>query len=328
MQSSHSLILFCVKCVGGLLSIPLTVTLGKTPSKDALKGVPTFGKGKGKGVETEGTKVKDKDNTDTEAGDSHMAKVACQTSTLMSLLKAQGEWGEASKTNRVPVWLGDGLNSIPKRVYERMLKWEVMDMNDFRPRAARDRFVAESDTEKLIVLPGFEVSQPKRKPVDDIFTWIQCFARYTAAMAKEYPECTPGFMSHLLTVMKAYAEAKPPAWQDYDMAFREKMASTGKKDWTGMDVALYHELCSSRPKQGATEAPRVGTKRRQPESEGPRVCFDYNDGVCRREKCKFSHLCEVCLGYHRKRFCDHSGPGAKRPPRTGGNVNQVQRFSH
>ena len=58
--------------------------------------------------------------------------------------------------------------------------------------------------------------------VEDIFTWIQCFSRYTAAMAKEYPGCTPGFMSHLLTVMKAYCEAKQPEWQEYDVAFREK----------------------------------------------------------------------------------------------------------
>ena len=97
-------------------------------------------------------------------------------------------------------------------------------MNDFRPRSAGDCSISESDTEKLIVLPCFEVSQPRKRPVDDLFTWIQCFARYTAAMAKEYPECTPGFMSHLLTEMKAYCEARQPAWQEYDVAFREKMA--------------------------------------------------------------------------------------------------------
>ena len=86
-----------------------------------------------------------------------------------------------------------------------------MDMNDFHPRSASDRSIAESDTEKLIVLPGFEVAQPRKKPVDDIFTWIQCFSRYTAAMAKDHPECTPGYISHLLTVMKAYGEARQPA---------------------------------------------------------------------------------------------------------------------
>ena len=69
--------------------------------------------------------------------------------------------------------------------------------------------------------------------VEDIFTWIQCFSRYTAAMAKEYPGCTPGFMSHLLTVMKAYCEAKQPEWQEYDVAFREKWPRWARKTGQG-----------------------------------------------------------------------------------------------
>ena len=99
-----------------------------------------------------------------------MAEVASQIATIMSLLKVQESLKPASKTGKV--WLGDGLGSILKRVHERMLKWEVMDMNNFSPRSAGDCFISESDTEKLIVLLGFEVSQPRKKPVDDIFTWI------------------------------------------------------------------------------------------------------------------------------------------------------------
>ena len=243
----------------------------------------------------------------------------------MSLLKAQESLNLTSKACRV--WLGDGLGSIPKRVHERMVKWEVMDMNDFRPRASGDRAVPESDTEKLIVLPGFEVSQPKKKPVDDIFTWIQCFSRYTAAMAKEFPECAPGFVSHLLIVMKAYGEAKPPAWQDYDLAFREKMASTGTRDWKGMDVSLYHELCSSRPKLlGTPEEAKLGQKRKRPVVGGPRVCWPYNDGECTIKNCKFAHRCELCMGNHPKRVCSSRAEGDRprlqsRPP---GNYSGVQ----
>jgi len=31
------------------------------------------------------------------------------------------------------------------------------------------------------VLPGFELSQVKSKPIKDIVTWVHCFACYTAA---------------------------------------------------------------------------------------------------------------------------------------------------
>ena len=62
-------------------------------------------------------------------------------------------------------------------------------------------------------------------------------------------DCTVGFMSHLLTVVKAFNEVEHPAWREYDEAYREKMASIGKKLWSGMDVTLYQELCGSRQKQ-------------------------------------------------------------------------------
>ena len=312
-------------------SVCHTVSVGTTPGKEALKGVPTFGKGKGK--TTEEGKGKEKGGAGSSKAEEYpaaqgidsMAKVAGQTATIMSLLKVQESLNPASKTGRV--WLGDGLGSIPKRVHERMLKWEVMDMNDFRPRSAGDCSISESDTEKLIVLPGFEVSQPRKKPVEDIFTWIQCFSRYTAAMAKEYPGCTPGFMSHLLTVMKAYCEAKQLAWQEYDVAFREKMAATGKKDWTGMDVSLYHELCSSRPKQtGTPEEVRPGQKRKRPAAGGPKVCWLYNDGECTIKNCKFAHRCEWCMGNHPRRACSsRSGGDFPRPlPRLPGSYSGVQ----
>ena len=85
-----------------------------------------------------------------------------------------------------------------------------------------DRLPAESETEKLVVLPGFEVSQTRKKPESNIILWVQCFARYTAAMAQHFPECTPGIMSHMLTVMKAFREVEDPAWRLYDEAYREK----------------------------------------------------------------------------------------------------------
>jgi len=136
--------------------------------------VPTFGKGKGKTVEKgKGKEKGDAGSSKVEEdpavqGVDSMAKVASQTATIMLLLKVQESMNPASKTGRG--WLGEGLCSISKRVHEWMLKWEVMDMNDFRPRSAGDHSVSECDTEKLIVLPGFEVSQPRKKPVDDFFT--------------------------------------------------------------------------------------------------------------------------------------------------------------
>ena len=53
-------------------------------------------------------------------------------------------------------------------------------------------------------------------------------------MSKQYPECTPGFLSHLLIVLKAFNEVEHPAWREYDEAYCEKMASTDEKARSGL----------------------------------------------------------------------------------------------
>lgn len=53
------------------------------------------------------------------------------------------------------------------------------------------------------------------------------------------------------------------------MAFREKMAATSRKDWTGMDVPLYHELCSSSPKtSGDTRGGEAGSEEEASRTRG------------------------------------------------------------
>ena len=275
----------------------VTVAIGELPREDALKGAPVFPDAKEAG-----------DGGKKEPQDATAVRVAQQTNTLMSLIKAHESFEGSSKSSRI--WLGEGLGSIPKRVHDCVLQWEFMDMSDFRPRSATDAATVDADTEKLVVLPGFEVSQPRKKPVNNFITWIQCFSRYTAAMSKHYPNCTAGFISHLLIVVKAFNEVEHPAWREYDEAYREKMASTGNKSWSGMDVALYQELCGSRQKQRSEkrEVPR-GTGGKRPISGRDYVCWLYNDGTCTHNPCKFPHLCELCRGNHPKRYCTkRTGP--------------------
>ena len=109
-----------------------------------------------------------------------------------------------------------------------------------------ERVPTEADTQKWVVLSGFEVAQ-----VVNIVTWMHYYARYTAVMAAAHPTSTPGFMAHMLTVLKAYTEVEDPARRVYDEAFREKMAATGCKTWGGMDVQLYQEVCAGKLRRKA-----------------------------------------------------------------------------
>ena len=261
----------------------VTVSLGKFPGSDALESVPLF------------PTLKEADPN--EPRDPADTRVVQQTNTLMSLINAHESLNVASKTSIV--WLGEGLGSIPKRVHERMLRWEFMDMADLRPRSSAEPALAETDTEKLVILPGFEVSQLWKKPVNNFITWVQCFCHYTTAMLKHYPDCTAGFLSHLLIVLKAFSEVEYPAWQEYDEAYREKMASTGNKTWTGMDVALYQGLCGSRQKLRTPQTER----KEPPKGAGVKHPASGRGNVCR----KFPHVCKLCRGNHPKRFCSRRG---------------------
>ena len=62
-----------------------------------------------------------------------------------------------------------------------MLKWEFMELAEFRQRLAVERTASQDNA-------------------DDIITcnWVQCFSWYTVAMAQSFLDCTPGFISHMI----------------------------------------------------------------------------------------------------------------------------------
>ncbi len=116
-----------------------------------------------------------------------------------------------------------------------MLRWEFIDLVELRPKNPMEKVPRESETQKLVVLPGFEVAQEKQKPINNIIIWANCYARYVGAMAIANPASMPGFMAHMITLMKAYTE---------------------------VDVQLYQEVCAGRlrrklPEQGGVDSVQV-----------------------------------------------------------------------
>ena len=164
--------------------------MGVVPTGSALKGVPTFntntGEAKGAGTDKGSEEDPKEDKNDRKENPTTIAQRA---SILISLLSAQSSQSSTSKTPRV--WLGDGLGSPTKKVHDRMIKWVFMDMQDFRLRSSPQTF-QEGETQTLVALPGFELAQPRKKPIHNIITWVQCFSRYTAAMAHNFRNVPQG----------------------------------------------------------------------------------------------------------------------------------------
>ena len=270
-----------------------SVSLGTLPGGSVLAGLPQSDGGGG---------------SSREEGERSTAQLATQASSLMALLTSRAALDTPSKSSKI--WLGEGLGSIPKRTYDRMMKWEFIDMGELRLRTAVEKTMLEPDTQRVVVLPGFEVAQAKQKPITDIITWVHCYSRYTAAMATKFPDSTPGLMSHLLTVLRAYSEVEDPAWRLYDIAYREKMAAMGQTIWSGMDVQIYQEVCEGRPRRRAIPqgeargATGATSTRRLTDARRPAVCWQFNEGGCTFGRaCKFPHVCENCQGSHPKFRC-------------------------
>ena len=108
-----------------------------------------------------------------------------------------------------------------------MIGFWYVDFQDFKPRTGAEKDVTGIECEKLVVLPGVEVAQSRRKPILSILTWVQCYCKYVAAVSQKFPEAVAGLVGHLLVVVKAYLEVEKPGWRLYDEAFREKMTATG-----------------------------------------------------------------------------------------------------
>ena len=88
------------------------------PPEAQLLGVPTFpAKRSSEGVVADGCAV---------------GRVA----SLLSLLSSQ-EAGLPARLSRV--WLGEGLGAVSKKVYDRVLRWEYVDLQDFKPRTGAER---------------------------------------------------------------------------------------------------------------------------------------------------------------------------------------------
>ena len=59
------------------------------------------------------------------------------------------------------------------------------------------------ECEKLVVLPGLEVAQSRRKPILSILTLVQCYCKYLAAVSQKFLEAVAGMVGHLLVVVMA-----------------------------------------------------------------------------------------------------------------------------
>ena len=193
--------------------------------------------------------------------------------------------------------------SIPRKLVERILALDFVDMADLLPEQWRIEENREGSCCGL--------RRPTKKALlTDILVWLECFSTMVAVLASKYPEKTVHFMAYQQTIIHASKNFSGTAWATYDLCFRRKAANLRSLDWGVIDQGLYSKSFTGRAKSTVrcryclsdahssdecVDSPRDTGKRDW--STSREVCLLFNKpggNVCRYSPCRFEHICSRC----------------------------------
>lgn len=248
---------------------------------------------------------------------------------------AERETAEPLTDTTLPlVQMGCGLAALPKKTVEKIEAGEYVDFSDLPPAKGKGRSMTQAFEGQVIVVQAADLLQA-RKLIPDLATWMQCFALFTATVARKKPEKIPDLMAYATIMARASQKYKWPSWIIYDQNFRLEVAGNTLQSWAKVDPSIYAQCftgqaispenwCSQCQGLDHTSArcPYKQQKRSwgaafgqnpprsaQPTTSGA-VCFKYNkySGDCRYGKqCRYAHVCSSCGGPHPAQRCKAGG---------------------
>ena len=175
--------------------------------------------------------------------------------------KAGGE-GSSSEATSPLVPVGPGLPALPKKVILKIEGNDYIDFNELPPAKGKGRSVNQSLEGQFIIVQAADLMQ-SRKTIPDLATWSQCFALFTAVVAKKRPDRVPELMAYMSIITKASQKYKWPSWVIYDQTFvlipRVMPASHGQR-WIHRFMRSVSLVNPSAQKTGAAGV-RVWTTR-------------------------------------------------------------------
>ena len=108
-----------------------------------------------------------------------------------------------------------GIPAIPQKLSQKILAGDYVEMAELRPDSWR--------MEELLYLqplaPGqcpASLPRPRKKPVTDILTWVECFSVMAAMITSRFPDKAPQLFAYLRMIVRASQTFEGPAWVSYD----------------------------------------------------------------------------------------------------------------
>ena len=130
--------------------------------------------------------------------------------------------------------LGEGLPPIPRKLADRILRGEFIDMHELLPESWR---MAEQELEGPDSRP-----RGSRRRVLDIIVWVQCFACYMGVIATRRQEQIPELLEYLVQIVRVNQEFERSDWAVYDETFHRRAAVSDNQQWSKLNPSLF-SLC-------------------------------------------------------------------------------------
>ena len=122
------------------------------------------------------------------------------------------------------VSIGEGLAPVPRKMAEKIWRWEFVEMGDLLPENGMLRTEDGSSNPLGVVR--------RRRQITDVLTWVQCFAVYVGVMSRRYPEAVPELLAYMIQIVRARREFAELAWAQYDTSYRRHAANGGNRRWS------------------------------------------------------------------------------------------------
>ena len=217
---------------------------------------------------------------------------------------------------------GHGFPPIPKKLADRILAGEFVDLADLPPAKGKVRPLSTPEGSVLLVHAHDFIQQKRLIP--DLATWVQSFSLYTAVLCSKSPERLTDMLGYMCQITRASQRFKWPSWVIYDQNFRQEAADRDIKVWSQMDPSLFaqcftgqakgteswcktchsldhsSDLCPLKPP--VNKRPRSSTYPSPPQE----TCKRYNkfNGNCNfGNRCRYAHKCLKCSGDHPASAC-------------------------
>lgn len=118
-----------------------------------------------------------------------------------------------------------GLPAIPMRLHDRMLAWEYIDLAKLLPARAMPKDPPLATAGGIWLVQSSEL-------IPEISAWVQCYAIYTSAVAKRFPDRVPAMLGYIIDITQTSRQLKWPSWVLSDASYRRVAVTTRLMDWS------------------------------------------------------------------------------------------------